>query len=39
MRAAGFEQHGEAVVAKRFHQRQGIFLEQRFAAGQFDQRQ
>ena len=38
-RAAGFEQHGKAVVAERLHQRQGIFLQERFAAGQFDQRQ
>ena len=38
-RAAGFEQHGEAVVAKLLHQRQRVLLEQRFAAGQFDQGQ
>jgi hypothetical protein len=39
MRAAGFEQDGETVVAERFHQREGIFLEQRLAAGQLDERQ
>jgi len=37
MRAAGFEQHGETIIAKPFHQRQGIFLEQRFTAGKFNQ--
>ena len=39
MRAAGFQQHGEAVVAKVLHQRQRVLLQQRFAAGQLDQRQ
>jgi len=29
MCAAGLDENGEAVVAKRFHQRQRIFLEQR----------
>src|SRR5438552_228654 len=38
-RAAGFEEHGETVVAKRFHEREGVGLEQRFASGQFHQRQ
>ena len=39
VRAAGFDQHGEAVVAKGLHERQGVFLEQGFAAGEFDQGQ
>ena len=38
-RAAGFKQDGEAGVAERAHQRQGVFLQERLAAGQFDQRQ
>ena len=38
MHAAGLDEHGEAVIAKLLHQRQGIFLEQRLAAGQFDER-
>jgi hypothetical protein len=39
MRPAGFNKDGETIVAKRLHQRQGIFLEQRFPTGQFDERQ
>ena len=39
VRAARFQQNGEAFVAERLHQRQGIFLEQRLAAGEFDQGQ
>ena len=35
-RAAGFQEHGEAVVTKQFHQRQGIPLQQRFAAAHGD---
>jgi len=39
MRAAGFQQNGETVVTELFHQRQGIFLEQRFAAREFHKRE
>jgi hypothetical protein len=39
MRAAGFQEDGEAGITELLHKRQGIFLEQRFAAGQFNQRQ
>jgi hypothetical protein len=39
MRAAGFEEHGEAVVAKLLHQRERIWLEQRLTAGEFDERE
>ena len=38
VRAAGFEQNGEALVAERFHERQGAFLQQRLAAGEFHHR-
>ena len=38
-RAAGFQQDGKAGVAQRSHQRQGVFLQKRFAAGQFHQGQ
>jgi hypothetical protein len=38
MRAAGFKQHGETIIAELPHQRQGILLEQWFTAGQFNQR-
>ena len=37
--AARFDQHAEFVVTERFHQRQRVGLQQRFAAGQFDQGQ
>ena len=39
MRPAGFNEDGETIVTKRLHQRQGIFLQQRFTAGEFDERQ
>jgi len=38
-RAAGFNEHGVAVVAKLLHQRQRGGLEQRFAASEFDERE
>lgn len=38
VRAAGFEQDDEAVVAKFLHQWQDVFLKEGFAAGQLDQR-
>jgi len=39
VRAAGFQEDGETGLAKLLHERQGIFLEQWFAAGQFNQGQ
>src|ERR1017187_3738296 len=39
MRAAGFEQHREAVVAERLHEWKGILLEQGLAASELDERQ
>jgi hypothetical protein len=38
MRAAGFQQYGEAVIAKGFHQGQRIGLQERLSAGQLDER-
>src|SRR5437899_3449602 len=38
-RAAGFNQHGETIVAKRLRQGNRTGLKQRFAARQFNQRQ
>jgi hypothetical protein len=37
MRAAGFNQDREPFVAELLHQRQGVFLQEWFAAGQFHQ--
>ena len=39
VRATGLDQHGEAHVAKAAHQRVNIFLQQRFAAGELNERQ
>ena len=39
MRAAGLDEHSETIVAERHHQRQRSGLEQRFAAGEFNERQ
>jgi len=38
VRAAGFEEHGEAGVAEGGHQRGGFFLQERLAAGEFHER-
>ena len=37
MRAAGLDEDGEAGVAELRHQWDGVFLQERFAAGQFDE--
>lgn len=36
--AAGFDEHGETRFAKLLHEREGIFLKQRFSAGELDKR-
>ena len=38
VRAAGFDEHGAAGVAERGHQREHVFLQQRLAAGDLDER-
>ena len=39
MRAAGLEEDREVIIAQRFHQRQRVFLEERLAPGDLDERQ